>query len=44
MVIVTANGSRDRALGIVNALPITVQGMIVRAPVQVLESRDEILL
>ena len=24
MIIVTANGSRDRALGIVNALPITI--------------------
>ena len=44
MVIVTANGSRVRALGTVNALPINLQYMIIPTDIHVLESQDKVLI
>ena len=44
MIIVTANGTRIRTLGIVQSLPINIKHMIIRTPVQVLESKDKVLL
>ena len=44
MVIVTANGSRVRALGTVNALPINLKYMIIPTDIHVLESQDKVLI
>jgi len=44
MVIVTANGSRVRALGTVNALPINLRHMIIPTDIHVLESQDKVLI
>jgi hypothetical protein len=44
LVIVTANGNRIRSLGEVENLPINVQHALVKANLQVLESRDKVLI
>ncbi|GBC00311.1 hypothetical protein RclHR1_38090001 [Rhizophagus clarus] len=44
MVIVTANGTRIRALGMIAALPIHLSHIIVQTPVHVLDSQDDVLI
>ena len=44
MVIVTANGSRVRATGLVDELPISLQGMLIKSPVHVIPSKDNVLI
>ena len=44
MIIVTANGSRVRALGVVEKLPINLKYLIIRTDVHVLESKDKVLI
>src|SRR6266536_1664007 len=44
MVIVTANGTRVRALGMVKDIPINIKHMLIKTPVHVLESKDKVLI
>ena len=44
MVIVTANRTRVRTLGMIAALPIHLSHIIVQTPVHVLDSQDDVLI
>src|SRR5215471_8703610 len=44
MVIVTANGTQVRALGLVENLLINISHMLIKTPVHVLESKDSVLI
>jgi hypothetical protein len=44
MVIVTANGTRVRALGMITTLPVSISHMLIKTPVHVLDSKDEVLI
>jgi hypothetical protein len=44
LIVVTANGSRTRSLGIVDNIPVILGKIEIRTSFQVLESRDEVLI
>ena len=44
MVIVTANGTRVKALGVISKLPINISHKLIRSPVQVITSNDNVLI
>ena len=44
VIIITANGQRERALGVIKNVPLVIHGILIKTTFQIIESTDETLL